>query len=345
IKLGLGFKVYIRLDEVCDLSTPNVFDPDPENGEVESLYEKFVKAGSMHEVPPPIIGTFMPTSYKSDLEETQPIFGSKSNTSSINTFDSNDCVFCDNNDKSSASKTNSFASCVSSPKTNDSFSTVDVKILPNKSHLIKDCDVYDTVDNFPSVVSKAAFVPAGSRNSSAYIHAGRSIPAASRNRQASIHAGRSIPAASRNRPASIHAGRHIHAGSWNKLAPFPVGRSVPTGWTNHAARPFFRPTNLYFDNISWPEIYDHMSMNEGRWGFAVKSSAGYSWRYNKPYMQWRDDGVLLLSPQQVVLGDITNLICNGGPRTMVDLTNLHGFALHNPQGRLKSKMTSVSHVY
>nr|GEU84673.1 hypothetical protein [Tanacetum cinerariifolium] len=93
--------------------------------EVKSLYEMFVKAGSMHEVPPPITGTFMPTSYKSDLEETQAIFGSKSNTSSINTYDSNDCVSCDNSDKSSTSETNDFASCVSSPKTNDSFSNVD----------------------------------------------------------------------------------------------------------------------------------------------------------------------------------------------------------------------------
>nr|GEZ57926.1 hybrid signal transduction histidine kinase M [Tanacetum cinerariifolium] len=50
------------------------------------------------------------------------------------------------------------------------------------------------VDNFPFVVSKAASVPAGSRNS-----------------LASTSAGRSIPAASRNRPASIHAGRHISA--------------------------------------------------------------------------------------------------------------------------------------
>nr|GEZ93065.1 retrovirus-related Pol polyprotein from transposon TNT 1-94 [Tanacetum cinerariifolium] len=285
----------------------------------------------------------MPTSYKSDLEETQETFGSKSNTSSINTSNSNDFVSYDNSDKSLASKTYNFTSCVSSPKTNDSFSTVDVKILPksdvkvlsltngfsscsfkenvkptrnlcnkngiadrihcknnfvrskkcficgSKSHLIKDYDVYDTVDNFSSVVSKATSVPAGSRNSSAStsagssipaasrnrpasIHAGRSIPTASRNRTASIHAGRSIPATSRNRPASIHASRHIPAGRINKPSPFPAGRSVPTGWTNPAARPFFRPTNFYFDNISWPGIYDHVSMNEGRWGSAIKSS-------------------------------------------------------------------------
>nr|GEY84100.1 xylulose kinase-1 [Tanacetum cinerariifolium] len=220
--------------KVCDLSTPSVFDPEPENREVKSLYERFVKVGRMHEVPPPITGTFMPTSYKSDLKKTQATFGLKSNTSSINIFDSNDFVSCDNSDKSSASEMYNFASCVSSPKTNDSFSTVDVKILPesdvkdpcptngfpscsfkenvkplrnlcnksgkadrihcknifvhtkkcfvcdSKSHLIKDCDVYDTVDNFSSVISKAASIPTGSRNSSASTSAGRSIPTASR---------------------------------------------------------------------------------------------------------------------------------------------------------------------
>nr|GFA68060.1 hypothetical protein [Tanacetum cinerariifolium] len=136
-------------------------------------------------------------------------------------------------------------------------------VCGSKSHLIKDCNVHDTVDNFPSVVLKAAFVPAGSRHSSASIYAGRSILVASRNESASIHAGRSIHAASRNgstsiyagrsilaasrnKPASIHAGKHIPAGTINKPAPFPAGSSVPTVWTNPAARPFFRPTNLYF---------------------------------------------------------------------------------------------------
>nr|GEZ80048.1 ribonuclease H-like domain-containing protein [Tanacetum cinerariifolium] len=292
-KLGLGFKEYIGSDEVCDLSTSSVFDPEPENREVKSLYES---------------------------------------------------------DKSSASETNDFASCVSSPKTNDSFSTVDVKLLPkshfndpsptnglpscsfkdivkplrnlcnksgttdrlpcknnfalskkcfvcgSKSHLIKDYHVYDTVDNVPSVVSKAASVPAGSRNSlasnsagrsisaasrnrSASIHASRSISAANRNRSASIHAGRSIPAPSRNRLAFIHAGRSISVGRIDKPAPFHAGSFVPTGWTNPAARSF--------------------------------------------------------------LDQQTYLVCNGVPRTMVDLINLHGFALNDLQGRLKSVMTWV----
>nr|GEZ77280.1 putative ribonuclease H-like domain-containing protein [Tanacetum cinerariifolium] len=254
------------------------FDPEPDNREVKSLYERFVKAGNMHEVPPPITRTFMPTFYLSDLAETQATFGSKSNTYSIPTSETNDFVSCDNSDMSSASETYDFTSCVSSPKTNDSFSIVDVKLLPNKSHLIKDCNVHDTVDNFLSIVSKTTSVPAGSRNSSA-----------------SIHAGRSIPAASRNKPASIHTGKHIPADRINKPAPFPAGSSIPTGWTNPTARLFFGPTNLYFDN-------------------------------------------------QVVLGEITDLTCNGVPRIMVDLINLHGFTLNDPQGRLKEKLDDFVQV-
>nr|GFA16932.1 ribonuclease H-like domain-containing protein [Tanacetum cinerariifolium] len=195
IKLGLGFKEYIGSDEVFELSTPSVFNPEPENRE--------------ENVKPP---------------------RNLCNKSGIA-----DGIHCKNN----------FV------RTKTCF------VCGSKSHLIKDCDMYDNVDNFPSVVSKAASVPVGSRNSSA-----------------SISAGRSIPTASRNRPACIHAGRHIPAGRFNKPAPFPTGRSVPTSWTNHAARLFFGPTTLYFDNVSCPRIYDYMSMNKGRWGSAVKSSAG-----------------------------------------------------------------------
>nr|GEV95922.1 ribonuclease H-like domain, reverse transcriptase, RNA-dependent DNA polymerase [Tanacetum cinerariifolium] len=242
-KLGLGFKEYIGSDEVFDLSIPSVFDPEPKNKEVKSLYERFVKAGEMHEVPQSITGTFMPTSYKSDPEETQVTFGSNPKTN--NSFSTVDVKILPKSDVKDPSPTNGFPSC--SFKEN-------VK-PPSKSHLIKDCDVYNNVDNFPSVVSKAAFIPAGSRNSLAY-----------------ISAGRSIPAARRNRPASIHAGRHIPASRFTKTAHFPASRYVPTGWTNHMARPFFRPTNFYVDNVPWPGIYDHMSMNEGRWGSTVKSS-------------------------------------------------------------------------
>nr|GEX27877.1 ribonuclease H-like domain, reverse transcriptase, RNA-dependent DNA polymerase [Tanacetum cinerariifolium] len=278
-KLSLGFKEYIRSDEVCDLSTPSVFDPEPDNREVKSLYERLVKAGKMHEVPPPIIGTFMPTSYQSDLAETLATFGSMSNSSSIPTSKSNDFVSCDNSDKPQHQKLMTLHPVFQVPRP----MTPSLLLMSSKSYLIKDCNVHDTVDNFPSVVLKAASVPAGSKNSSASISAGRFIPAASRNRSASIHAGRSIPtasrngstsihagrsilaasrngstsihagrsipAASRNKPASIHAGKHIPAGRINKPTPFPADSFVPTGWTNPAARPFFRKTKLYFDNV------------------------------------------------------------------------------------------------
>nr|GFB41337.1 hypothetical protein [Tanacetum cinerariifolium] len=52
-------------------SLASIFEPKPVTRETKSLYERFVKAGDMHEVPPSITGTFMPTSSNSVLEETQ----------------------------------------------------------------------------------------------------------------------------------------------------------------------------------------------------------------------------------------------------------------------------------
>ncbi|GJV33578.1 putative ribonuclease H-like domain-containing protein [Tanacetum coccineum] len=52
-------------------------------------------------------------------------------------------------------------------------------------------------------------------------------------------------------------------------------------------------------------------------------------------------GNWLLRPQQVVLGKVTGHICIGDPRTMVDLNNLQGFPLIDPQGRPKSVLTWV----
>ncbi|GJY27114.1 hypothetical protein Tco_0401840 [Tanacetum coccineum] len=60
------------------------------------------------------------------------------------------------------------------------------------------------------------------------------------------------------------------------------------------------------------------------------------------YIWVREDGELLLSPQQVVLGETVDHIYKGDPRTMVDLNNLHGLTLIDPLGRLKSEMAWVS---
>nr|GEV33868.1 copia protein [Tanacetum cinerariifolium] len=391
-KLGLGFKEFIGSDEVCDLSTPSVFDPEPDNREVKSLYERFVKAGKTHEVPPPITGTFMPTSYQSDLAETLGSFGLKSNTSSIPTSESNDFISCDNSDKSSVSKTYDFASCVSSPKTNDSLSTVDIKLLPNsdvkdpsltnglpscsfkenvkpprilcnksgttdriscknnfvrtkkcfvygsKSHLIKDCHVYDTVDNFPSVVSKATSVLAASRNRLASIHADRSIPAASRNRSASIHAGRSIPVASRNRPASIYADRHIPAGRANKLAPFPAGRTVPTGGTvtfgggdgKITGKGTIRTSKLDFENVYYVEELQNFNL------FSVSQLCD---KQNK--VLFTDDECLVLS-KEFQLPDESQGLVEGLPLKL--FTNEHNCVACNKGKQHKASYKAISVV-
>ncbi|GKG42348.1 hypothetical protein Tco_0476646, partial [Tanacetum coccineum] len=92
-------------------------------------------------------------------------------------------------------------------------------VCGSKLHLIKDCDFYNCVESVPCK-SKAASVLAGSRNS-----------------PASDTAGGSDPAASRNRPAVNSAGR-----------PNPAGRQVSAGWLNPAARPYFRPSSVYFNN-------------------------------------------------------------------------------------------------
>ncbi|GJV25182.1 putative ribonuclease H-like domain-containing protein, partial [Tanacetum coccineum] len=267
------------------------------------LYDRFVKAVGMHAVPPLITGIFMPPSNNPDLDDTQFTYGSKSNNYFETNSVSNDFVSCDNSDKYSDSKTTGFASCVSSVKssssktneplasapssvafqtlseiadqqpssTNDtssfsfkenvkpprnfcnksgvnsrilckrkSFGSKTCFVCGIKFHLIKDCDfdekqlelhnkpMWNNVANIPSFVPKAASVPASSRNRPA-----------------------SVPAGSRHRPTYV-----------------PAGRPFSAGWKNNAARPMTRPTSHYFQHFSRPGYYNHMNMDEGRWGTA-----------------------------------------------------------------------------
>nr|GEZ50745.1 putative ribonuclease H-like domain-containing protein [Tanacetum cinerariifolium] len=333
-------------------SLASIFDPEPVTREVKSLYERFVKAGDMHEVSPSITGTFMLTSSNSVLKETQVTFGSKSPTS-INISESNDFVSCDNSDKSSESETHDFASCVSSPMPADSFFTVDVKILPksdvkdpsptngvsscsikenvkppsdlcnkrriagrnncnnnfvrtntcfvcgSKSHLIKDCHVYDTVDNFPLVVLKATSVPAGSRNSSASTSAGRSIPVASRTDQ---HLFMLVD------PFLLLAETYQHL--FMLVDPFLLLAEID--------QHLFMLVDPF---LLLAETDQHLFMLVDPFLLLVEIDQ---------HLFMLVDIFLL-----VVLGEITDLTWNGVPRTMVDLINLHGFILNDPQGRLK----------
>ncbi|GKC05418.1 hypothetical protein Tco_0997028 [Tanacetum coccineum] len=124
------------------------------------------------------------------------------------------------------------------------------KVSDSETYASCDSSLKDKTTGFPCYLclckSRAASVPAGSRNS-----------------PASDTAGGSDPAASRNRPA--------------------VNSAVSAGWLNPAARPYFRPSSVYFHNMYWPNLSDPMYMNKGRWGTAVKTSAGYTrFKTDKP---------------------------------------------------------------
>ncbi|GJS37867.1 copia protein [Tanacetum coccineum] len=298
-KIGLGFQEYFGVDEVFDLSTPSVFYSDPVEKEDKPLYSRFVKAGEMHAVPPPITGTYMPSPYQSDIEETQVSYGSKSDNKTSETIsESNDFVSCDNSDKSSDSETH--ASCDSSLKTQtkDIPPAVDIQTLPES-------DVENSTTGSPSFscsenvkspriicnksgvnnrkVCKNNFVRVkkcfvcGSKlhlikdcdfyncvDSVPCKFKAASVPAGSRNSSASVPADRSDPAASRNRPAVNPADRPHPAGWSKRPATVSAGRPVSAGWLNPAARPFFRPSSVY--NTNWSNIYDPMI--KGRWGTA-----------------------------------------------------------------------------
>ncbi|GJR88352.1 hypothetical protein Tco_0212363 [Tanacetum coccineum] len=119
----------------------------------------------------------------------------------------------------------------------------------------------------------AASVPAGSRNSSASVTAGGSDPAARRNRPAVNSAGRPNPTRRVGQAAHLATAQDILLDGQKRSAPVSAVKTSFCDWRNPAARPYFRPSSVYFNNMYWPEFYDPMHMNEGQWGTAVKNSA------------------------------------------------------------------------
>ncbi|GKD25687.1 hypothetical protein Tco_1231901, partial [Tanacetum coccineum] len=128
-----------------------------------------------------------------------------------------------------------------------SFGSKTCFVCGSKFHLIKDCDFYEKQ---LELHNKPMW--------NNVTHIPSFVPKAA-----------SVPAGSRNRPTSV-----------------PAGRPFSAGWKNHAARPMTRPTSHYFQHFSRPGYYNQMNMDEGRWGTAVKPSAGCSWRIQRPNMQW-----------------------------------------------------------
>ncbi|GJV73995.1 ribonuclease H-like domain-containing protein [Tanacetum coccineum] len=110
------------------------------------------------------------------------------------------------------------------------------------------------------------------KNRSAVNSAGRKPNPTGRVGQAAhLAAAQSNPAGWSKRPAPVSAGRPVSAGWSKRPTPVSAGRPVSAGWHNPAARPYFRPSSVYFNN--WPELYDPMYMNEGRWGTAGDPSS------------------------------------------------------------------------
>ncbi|GKA46791.1 hypothetical protein Tco_0739674, partial [Tanacetum coccineum] len=214
-----------------------------------------------------ITGTYMPTHYKcdspSESENYDPVIQAQDQDQRLPTaVDITTLPESDVEDPNSTAGSPSF-SCLENVKSPRIFcnksgmnnrnvcknNSVRVKkcfVCGSKLHLIKDCDFYNCVESVPCK-SKAASVPAGSRNS-----------------PASVTAGGSDPAASRNKPAVNSAGRPNPAGWSKRPAPVSAGRQVSAGWPNPAARPYFRPSSVYFNNMYWPNLYD--PMYKGRWG-------------------------------------------------------------------------------
>ncbi|GJT07430.1 hypothetical protein Tco_0841892, partial [Tanacetum coccineum] len=254
-KIGLGFKEYFGKDEAGEMQYSSL-----------------------------ITGTFIPTPYKStkkhiDKSSDSETYASCDSSLKTKTKDFPPAVDIKTLPESDVEDPNSTAgspsfSCsenVKSPRIicnksgmnnrnvckNNSVRVKKCFVCGSKLHLIKDCDFYNCVDSVPCK-SKAASVPAGSRNSSASVTADGSDPAASRNRPAVNSAGRPKPTERVGQPAG-----------WSKRpAPVSAGRPVSAGWLNPAARPYFRPSSVHFNNMYWPNVYDPMYMNKGQWGTA-----------------------------------------------------------------------------
>ncbi|GJV81124.1 ribonuclease H-like domain-containing protein [Tanacetum coccineum] len=328
-KLGLGYGDYIGEDEVYYLTMPSIFDPtleevdgnptpvsdkssEPKTNDFASC-DSSDKSSSPKSVESSVFSTRVAESASKSKTAAQEDISFNNNTPSVSSFkdDKHSSFGCNKNNLRHRvkNKVSGFKSCF---------------VCGSFSHLIKDCDFYENkmgvysvqmesrpmwnnVDNIPLFVPQAAHGRSGKvAFPTGYVNVPTPIPAGRQTRPAPVYAGTPVPAGRQNRPAPIHAGR-----------PFPTSRrnspSVSAGWRRNAARSMSRPTNSYFQNASRPISFDQMYMGKGKWK-------------------------LLLSPQQVVLGEIIDHICKGDPRTMVDLNNLHGLTLIDPLGRLKSEM-------
>ncbi|GJR21266.1 putative ribonuclease H-like domain-containing protein [Tanacetum coccineum] len=173
-KVGLGFKEYFGENEVFDLSRPSTMYPEPVEQEVNPLYSRFVNWECMQLLPPTLELICPPQTsltlrkHSDNLQTSETIMHPEIKPQE------------DQDSKTSHMLLNQLCQRL--------------MFEDPKFHCWHpNCDYYNCVESVPCK-SKAASVPAGSRNSPASVTAGGSDPAASRNRPAVNSAGRPNPA-------------------------------------------------------------------------------------------------------------------------------------------------------
>ncbi|GKB94490.1 putative ribonuclease H-like domain-containing protein, partial [Tanacetum coccineum] len=275
-KFGLGYGGTFGSDEVFDLSAPSIFDPTPKDVEGTPLNDRFVQAVGMHAVPPPITGTFMPPSNMPDLDDTQVTYGSQSHTQIDTNSASNDFVSCDNSDKSSDSETTNFASCTSSVK---SPSTTTNELLASASSSVDNQNVSKTADQRPSSTND---------DPSFSFKENVKPPRNLCNKSGIINRSHCKNNSFGSKTCFV-CGSKFHLIKDCDFYEKQLGLNNKPVWHNVANIPLFVPR-------------------------VASVNAGLAVITNCIWM--RDDGVLLLRPQQVVLGELKSQICIGDPRTM-----------------------------
>ncbi|GJR34616.1 hypothetical protein Tco_1210300 [Tanacetum coccineum] len=314
-KFGLGFGETFGSDEVFDPSAPSIFDTTPEDVEGKPLYDRFVKAVGMHAVPSPITGTFMPPSNKPDLDDTQVTYGSKSNSYFETNSISNDFVSYDNSDKSSDSETTGFASCVSSVKSSSSKTN---EHLASASSSVDFKTVSKTADQKPS-----STIDDPSFSFKENVKTPRNIC-----NKSGINNRSHCKINSFGFKTCFVFGSKFHLIKDCDFYEKQLGLYNKPMWNNVANIPLFVPraASVPAGSRNPPaSVFAGSAFPAGSRNRPASVSDGLAVITNCTWM--REDGELLLRPQQVVLRKLKGHVCSRDPRTMVDLINLHGLTL------------------
>ena len=335
---ALGFGDYLNPNEAYDPNESSVLDPDPPLEFQNPV--KFVKQGEMHSVSPNITGTFMPTSECLDHIESQLNTGKKTppspTSSSVSDNSTNEFMSYSFSDKTS--ETSKFASCDSSvhsdsPKTSpkSSCKSADCSRVAAEGVSSKQTSHEDLVFNVKnnlfqslqnnsvsgvclnnSVCDKTSFVMNKSSKKKKCFVCGSKFHLIKDcdyydKRQGDQMKPKPKVFTSNNRNKNAYSNRPVPADG-------PSERRFYNRRNQYNNRPFFWQNNNYNHNGYWSGFIDPRFMGGAYWDPAVKSSADWSWNYNRPF-QFR------------------NSKDNGGS---------YSSARHlstDPQGRLKSFMT------